>query len=328
MTYRVIQWETGVLGRCGLRTLIARPDFELVGIYPTDPAEAGRDAGEIVGVAPTGVIATSDVEQVMTLKADCVAYLAAPAVLRGRDPGFDVSTITRFLASGKNVVTTAGFINPKARDPGLAATLEDACQAGSSSLHGTWINPGFMTAALPLTLSGLSAQIDHIYVRECADLSTHPSRWIVVDLVGFTREPADHARTVRPYRGYLHGLFTECMHLVADGIGVKLEGIEESYEHEVAAQAYEIAAGTMPAGGVSGARWLFAGVAGGRPFITFEFIKLADPSLVSSWPSPGVTLRITGQPSLSVIVDEVTSDLTAATAHAVNSIPGVCAAPP
>jgi hypothetical protein len=328
MTYRVIQWETGVIGRSGLRALIARPEFDLVGLYTENPAEAGQEAGEIVGVAPTGIVAADDVEQILTLKADCVAYLVPPAVLRGRDTGFDASIISRLLASGKNVVTTAGFVNPKARDPGVAAMLEDACQAGGTSLYGTWINPGFMTAVLPLTFSGLSVRIDHVYVRECFDLSNHPYRWFVVDLLGLTKDPADHARVIRPYRAYLQALFTECMHLVADGIGVELEAIEETFEYEVAARSFEIATGTMPAGGVSGARWSFVGVTGGRPFITFEFIKHADPSLASRGPSAGITLRITGQPSLTVVVDEVTNDLMAAAAHAINSIPAVCAAAP
>ena len=60
MTIRVVQWATGSVGAAQLREVIDRPDLELVGLFVYGPAKVGVDAGELVGRAPTGVLATND----------------------------------------------------------------------------------------------------------------------------------------------------------------------------------------------------------------------------------------------------------------------------
>ncbi len=60
-TYRVIQWATGVVGSSALRSIVRHPKLELVGVKVYSDDKQGRDAGDIVGIDPTGVIATQDV---------------------------------------------------------------------------------------------------------------------------------------------------------------------------------------------------------------------------------------------------------------------------
>ena len=42
--YRIIQWGTGNVGRHALRTIVERPDFELVGLRVYNPDKVGKDA--------------------------------------------------------------------------------------------------------------------------------------------------------------------------------------------------------------------------------------------------------------------------------------------
>ena len=65
--YRVVQWATGVVGSSALRSIVRHPRLELAGVKVYSDAKAGRDAGEIVGIDPTGVIATQDVEEIVAL---------------------------------------------------------------------------------------------------------------------------------------------------------------------------------------------------------------------------------------------------------------------
>ena len=58
--YRVVQWATGNIGSHSLRAVIAHPDLDLVGLYVYSEGKAGRDAGDLCGTAPTGVLATRD----------------------------------------------------------------------------------------------------------------------------------------------------------------------------------------------------------------------------------------------------------------------------
>jgi hypothetical protein len=58
VTYRVIQWTTGNVGRYALRQILDHPELELAGVYVTSDAKVGRDAGDLCGRPPTGVRAT------------------------------------------------------------------------------------------------------------------------------------------------------------------------------------------------------------------------------------------------------------------------------
>ena len=101
---RVIQFSTGNVGRHALRTVIERPDLELVGVHANGAQKVGRDAAELCGLdEPSGVIATDDVDALVALQADCVVY-TSQAETR---PGDAIEEITRFLAAGTNVVGTS-----------------------------------------------------------------------------------------------------------------------------------------------------------------------------------------------------------------------------
>ncbi|WP_214111202.1 NAD(P)H-dependent amine dehydrogenase family protein [Acrocarpospora catenulata] len=325
---RVVQWATGALGGYALRSVITRPEFELAGVLVYDPDKAGVDAGSLVGLDPIGVTCTDDVERVLALDADCVLHMPLPAAYFGGNHTTDVETICALLASGKNVITTTGFVYPAAYGQGVVNRIEAACAAGGTTLHGTGINPGFMSDLLPLTLTGLSSRLDHIYVRESSDYRGHPSRQIVTDLMGFTRSAKDYALAVRPFRAFQRALFAESVQLVCTALDVRLDEIEESDQFELATEEFEIAAGTVLPGTVCASRWTFSGLVRGRPFMTVECVYKADATKVSRWPDPGFAIHIEGRPTIALTIEEVSYGLAGAAAHAVNSIPAVCAAAP
>ena len=60
MTSKVIVWGTGNVGRPALRAVLSHTDLELVGVIVSNPDKVGRDAGELVGMAPVGLAATDD----------------------------------------------------------------------------------------------------------------------------------------------------------------------------------------------------------------------------------------------------------------------------
>ena len=54
MTYRVVVWGTGNVGRPAIRAVAAHADLELVGVVVSNPAKVGTDAGELAFVDPLG----------------------------------------------------------------------------------------------------------------------------------------------------------------------------------------------------------------------------------------------------------------------------------
>ncbi|WP_248958034.1 NAD(P)H-dependent amine dehydrogenase family protein [Sphaerisporangium perillae] len=325
---RVIQWATGAVGSYALRSIITRPEFELAGVLVYDPDKVGLDAGPLVGLPETGVLCADDVDRVLATEADCVLHMPLPAAYFGGDYSADLQTVCALLASGKNVITTTGFVYPQVYGAGVVEPLEEACRAGGTSVYGTGINPGFMSDLLPLALTGLSTRLDHIYVRESSDYLGHPSRQIVMDLIGFGRAPKDYGMAVRPFRSVQRALFSESVQLVACALGVKLDEVEETDEYELATEEFEIMAGVVRPGTVCASRWIFSGLIRGRPFMTVECVYKADAAKVRRWPEPGFAIHIEGRPQLMLKVDEVSHGLAGAAAHAVNAIASVCAAPP
>ncbi|MEV7965013.1 dihydrodipicolinate reductase [Sphaerisporangium sp. NPDC088356] len=325
---RVIQWATGAVGSYALRSVITRPEFELSAVLVYDPDKVGLDAGALVGLPETGILCVDDFDGVIAAEADCVLHMPLPAAYFGGDYAADLETVCALLASGKNVITTTGFIYPQVYGPAVVERLQAACRAGGTSVYGTGINPGFMSDLLPLTLTGLSTRLDHIYVRESSDFLGHPSRQIVMDLIGFGRAPKDYAVAVRPFRNVQRALFSESVQLVASALDVRLDEVEETDEYELATEEFEITAGVVRPGTVSASRWIFSGLIRGRPFMTVECVYKADATKVGRWPAPGFAIHIEGRPQMMITIDEVSHGLAGAAAHAVNSIASVCAAPP
>jgi len=74
--YRVIQWSTGNVGTFALRAVLGHPALDLAGVWVHDEKKAGRDAGELCGAPPVGVVATPDADALLASDADCVVYTA------------------------------------------------------------------------------------------------------------------------------------------------------------------------------------------------------------------------------------------------------------
>ena len=83
MTYRVIQWARGNLGRAATEGVVSHPELELAGCWVHSADKAGRDAGTLAGIDPLGVVATNDVAAILALEADCVLY--SPLLAKPRE---------------------------------------------------------------------------------------------------------------------------------------------------------------------------------------------------------------------------------------------------
>ncbi|MFP8871126.1 MAG: hypothetical protein VCB43_06725 [Myxococcota bacterium] len=80
MTYRVIQWASGNVGRASLQAVAQHPELELTGLLVINPEKAGRDAGELCKRDPMGITATADVEAIVAMDVDCVLHMPLPSI--------------------------------------------------------------------------------------------------------------------------------------------------------------------------------------------------------------------------------------------------------
>jgi 2,4-diaminopentanoate dehydrogenase len=324
--YRVVQWATGNIGSRSLRAVIEHPQMSLVGLHVHSPEKEGRDAGEFCGLAPTGVLATRDIADIVELKPDCVLYM---------QQGTDIDDICALLASGANVVATCGdFYHPGSMDATIRARVEDACRRGGTSIHSTGISPGFISEAMPIVLTSIQRRLDRLRIDEFADLSSRNSPEMLFELMGFSKDPS----AFDPQR-WSHGAasFGPSLRLIGDAIGLPLDSVESSGEVAVASRDLEIAAGTVPAGTVAAQRMTIAGSRQGEVLLSFSATWYCSTDIDADWTLRDGGWRVTVEGDCPLELDirlaiplermaETTPGYTAN--RAVNAVPVVCEAEP
>jgi 4-hydroxy-tetrahydrodipicolinate reductase len=323
---RVVQWATGNIGTRSLQHVIGHPGLTLAGVYVTSAAKAGRDAGELCGLPPTGVTATSDTAEILALGADCVLYM--PAVC-------DLDQVCDILAAGTNIVTTRGeFHHPASMSPQDRERVERACAEGGASIHSTGSSPGFISEAIPLVLTSIQRRLDGLAINEYADLSSRDSPDMLFNLMGFGHPVEEFP----PERfGYAAYSFGPSLRLVAEAVGLPLDSVTATGEVAVTPEKLTIAAGTLDAGTVAGQRMIVTGTHNGRPLMTFTATWYCSEDLEPAWTVPGWDgwrVHVDGDAPLDVDLrfaipegqmGEMTPGYTAN--RAVNAVPYVCAAP-
>jgi 4-hydroxy-tetrahydrodipicolinate reductase len=323
---RVVQWATGTIGTRALRTVIEHPAMELAGVHVTAADKAGRDAGDLCGLGPTGITATTDPKDILDLGADCILYMPRQS---------DGDELCMLLASGANVVTTCGaFHHPASMDPLLRARVEQACTQGVASLHATGSSPGFITEALPLTLASLQRRIDRLAITEFGDLSQRPSPELLFTHMGF-----GHPLTGPDERrvAHLRDSFGPSLRLLADALHHPLDRVADAGEIATARRTTRIAAGVIEAGTVAAQRTTVTGLRAGRPWLSFTATWYCTTDIEPSWDlrPTGWHLALDGDAPLDidlrfpVPLDRMAATSPGYTAHrAVNAVPAVVAAVP
>jgi hypothetical protein len=335
MARRIIQWGTGAVGREVLRgALDARSGLELAGVRVYSADKDGVDAGELIDREPVGVLATTDVERILAIEADCVVY--TPRLT-------DVGEVCRILESGKNVVTTAFLFHPNRirladRDRVLAA-----CIQGGSSVHGCGLNPGNLSGVLPLALSGMSRTIDRLTLQERADWSVYDSTAITFDNMRFGHPVDEISVTANEFLAFNSSIFTEQVWLLADALHAGIDEVTATVEAVAAESDHEIFDHVLRAGTTAGQRWNWVGRRDGHPLVEIEALWTVGNEYPKHWPRPqhGWTLTIEGDPSMRAhflslasferdasMLEHVNSANVATAMQVLNAVPAVCAAEP
>ena len=328
MNYRIIQWSSGNVGKHAIATIAGREGMELAALYVYSDEKSGNDAGTIAGIGSLGVMATKDKASLLAMDADCVIHTPLPSLVYGETPDEDLETICALLASGKNVITTVGYMYPKVHSEALQDRIEQACEHGGSSFHSTGVNPGWMGDMLPLVMSGICQRLDQIYVQEITNFEFYPSPSVIFDMMGFGCSPEDFDNHAARYKNWLNGLFRESIQMVADGL--ELDSIAVHSEFEVSTQAIKIAAGDVASGTIAGQRWEWAGMVNGKKRIVHETVWRLHEGIGDQWPRGRHSVKIKGRPNMCLdFGDQWNDDVLLSTAvHAVNAIPFVCEAEP
>jgi 2,4-diaminopentanoate dehydrogenase len=215
--------ERGV-GR--VRAILEHPELDLVGHYVSSPGKVGRDSGELVGVAPTGVVATGDWAELVDLGADCLTYFGN-SIGREREA---ITDLVPFLERGTNAVTFSGFAlaHPATAPPDLRETIEAACRAGDSSCYFTGIDPGWATTDLAIAALAAANRVDCVRVLELGWWGDYTAEYVCREYFGFGKEPDFEPLLVTG--GFIEQMWAPTLHQLAEVLGLEIERFEVVYE--------------------------------------------------------------------------------------------------
>jgi 2,4-diaminopentanoate dehydrogenase len=335
MTLRVVQWGTGNVGRRALGGIVHHPDLELVGLVVHDSAKNGLDAGELCGLERIGVAATTDIDAALATQPDCVAYFAT-ADLR---PHEAVADIEHVLRSGSNVVSTSivSLVYPPAADPAHQAALESACRDGNASCFTSGIDPGFANDLVPLMLSGFCERVDSVRISEILDYSTYDQPKVLFETMGFGQPLDSQPLLLLP--GSLTYAWGGVVEMLAAGLGVELDRIDEWHERWPAPRDVDCGIGVVREATMAALRFEVRGVRAGRDAIVVEHVTRMYPDAAPEWPQPAgegsYRVMVEGSPTIKVELELVGIDgdhndagLLATAMRVLNAVPAVCAAEP
>ncbi|MDF3283537.1 diacylglycerol kinase [Gordonia sp. N1V] len=304
MTLRVVEWSTGTVGRHAIAGIDAHPDLELVGVWVSDPAKVGKDAGELAGLGrDLGVLATDDRAALLALAPDAIVHTAMTD-----DRIFEaIDDLISFVEAGVNVVSSGpvvlqfpqGILDQKLLDRIAAAGL-----AGGASLHVNGIDPGFANDVLALSMTSLSQRIDEVRCLEIADYSTYYQPVVMRDIFGFG-QPMD-ATPLLLLPGVLAMGWGSVVRQLAAGLGLTLdEPLIERHERVAADRDYSTVSVEIPEGTMAALHFEVVGQVAGVDRIVLEHYTRTHPEQCPQWPSPVdgdgcYRITISGEPQMSV----------------------------
>ncbi|MFM8599040.1 MAG: diacylglycerol kinase [Mycobacterium sp.] len=337
MTIRVAQIGTGNVGAHALRALITNPDYDLTAVWVSSESKAGRDAAELVGLdTPTGITATTDLDEVLATGPDCAVYnaMADNRLMEA------LADYRKILAAGINVVGSGPVFLQwpwKVIPDEMITPLEDAAREGNSSLFVNGIDPGFANDLLPLALAGTCQSVEQLRCVEILDYATYDSATVMFDVMGFGKPMDEIPMLLQP--GVLSIGWGSVVRQMAAGLGVELDGIEETYVREPAPEAFDIASGHIPKGSAAALRFEVIGLVDGAPAVVLEHVTRLREDLCPNWPQPvqsggNYRIEVTGEPSYAMDLclssphgDHNHAGVLATAMRIVNAIPAVVAAP-
>ena len=280
MTKRVVVWGTGFVGKMVICEIVRHPGFELVGVGVHQAEKAGRDAGELCGIGPIGVIATSDVDELVALAPDALAHYG-PTAAHADD---NIRVIGTFLRAGIDVVSTAmtPWVWPGSdyNPPTWIDPITHACEIGGASCFTTGIDPGFANDLFPMTLMGLCSEVRSVCARELLDYTNYMGDYENEMGIGFSPEH----RCLLETPEILIVAWGATVPMMAQAVGVKLDEITTTWQKWVTDAPIETAKGTVAAGTVAAVRFTINGIVGGEPRISLEHVNRVGERSAPDWP--------------------------------------------
>jgi len=316
MPTKVMIMGLGPIGAGVARQLVARKNFKIVAAVDIDPAKAGKDLGELLGLEKSvGVKVTADATAAVRKSKPQVAVLCTSSGLKRVWPQLDAVLKLKLPI----VSTTEELSYPWYSNRALARKIDAAAKKAKVAVVGTGVNPGFAMDALPIMLTAICERVDALRVERIQDARIR--RLPFQQKIGSGLTPEQFAEKVKDLSVRHVGL-TESVAMIADALGWKLDRVTDEIQPRIAQAPVESRFLKVAEGRVCGIVQDGVGYVGGEPRIVLHMeAYLGAPETYDR-------VVIEGSPRLDVKADGGYHGDVATASITVNCIPGVLAAAP
>jgi 4-hydroxy-tetrahydrodipicolinate reductase len=316
MPTRVMVVGLGPVGASVARRLAVRKDLKVVAAVDADPATAGLDLGDVVGLGTrTGVRVGANLAAATRKSRPQVAVLSTGSVLREAWPLVEAVLKLKVPI----VSTTEELAYPWFSNERLARKIDAAAKKAKVAVVGAGLNPGFAMDALPVALTAMCERVEAVRVDRVEDARARSGAFLRRIGAGLTA--AEFAEQVKALAVRHVGL-AESVAMIADAAGFDLDRITDEIQPKIAEAPVDLEAGRIGAGQVSGIVQDGVGSVNGRPVVALHLEVYVGAAAV------GDRVQIEGSPRIDVSAAGGYPADVATASIVVNTIPKVLAAPP
>lgn len=309
---RVVQYGLGPIGIESAKIVLSKSktrSLKLVGAVDIDPAKVGKDVAEILGLTEkTGIIISSNAREVFSAShAQVALHTTSSFVDKVRLQLVDC------IQSGVNVISsTEELAYPFERWTSISQELDELAKKHRVAVLGTGVNPGFIMDLLPLALTGVCTTVRKIHLERVVDASKRRlplQKKVGAGMAATEFDERKKAKTI----GHI-GLRESCLFL-ANGVGFKLDRVEEILEPMIAEQEVVTPFLRVPRGNVSGIHHTVNGYVGMSEVLSLDLRVYVGAS------DPHDAVIIDGDPPVNLVIKPGIFGDTATVAALVNAIP-------
>ncbi len=313
---RVVVSGLGPIGQGVARLLLGTEGLQVVGATDVSPTLAGQDLGVILGL-PRKLRIKVEREPARLLrktKAD-LAVLCTASSIRDIKP-----QVAAFLERGMNVVSTCEELAfPVPRNASAFRELDKLARRKKVRVLGTGVNPGYAMDALALMLTAPCARVNRVSVTRVVDAGARRLPLQRKIGAGLNLNQFRRALTEGTVR---HVGLVESVHMIAAGLGWKLQRVDENVEPAIAPRDLDTEYLRVPAGAAAGIHQSARGYRDGELAISLDLQMYVGAE------SPRDHVLVDGDPPIDATIAGGVAGDVATAAMVVNVIPKVLASPP
>jgi len=313
---RVVLCGLGPIGAGIARLVLETEGLQVVGATDIAPDKAGKDLGSVLGLPRRlRVKVEGDPARLLRRTKADVAILSTSSSAKAVK-----AQVLALVARGMNVVTTCEELSfPAPANAAVFREIDRAARKKKVSVLGTGVNPGFAMDALALMLTAPCARVDRVSVTRVVDAATR--RLPLQRKVGAGLNLAQFRRALTE-GSVRHVGLVESAHMIAAGLGWKLDKLDETIEPAIAPRDLDTDYLRIPAGAAAGIKQAVRAYRGGELAISLDLQMYVGAE------SPRDHVLIDGLPPIEMTIAGGVAGDVATAAIMVNAIPRVLAARP